>query len=112
MDVAPARRLRRAARGEAWKAELGTFADRRQTDIDHLDRLVGRMVRVAMLVKRVECGADAGTISRFELRLAHRHLQRELLPDVTQVEMDQTLRIRGVAQARGAFSHHLVMDLQ
>src|SRR5262245_65894255 len=72
MDVAPARRLRRTARGEAWKAELGTFADRRQPDIDHLDRLVGRMVRVAMLVKRVECGADAGTICRFELRHAHR----------------------------------------
>jgi hypothetical protein len=77
-----------------------------------IDRLVGRMVSVAMLIERVERGPDAGAVRALDLAHADRHLQREFLADITQVEMDLTLRARCVAEARGGFRDHLVMDLR
>ena len=46
------------AAADAWKCQLRPLADGAQPDIDHLDRLLGRMMRVALLVKLVEGGAD------------------------------------------------------
>src|SRR5205823_3897601 len=100
IDRARARGLRAAARGKARENGLRAFADQREANIDHLDRLVGRMMGVAMLVERIECGSDADAIARRDRFDAHGNLQREFLPDVTQVEMDFTLRLRGMAQRR------------
>ena len=53
-----ARRRRRAGRREARERELRPLADGGKPDVDHLHRLLGRMMRVAMFVKPVEGGAD------------------------------------------------------
>ena len=65
-----------------------------------------------MFIERVERGSDTGAVRALDLAHAHRHLQREFLANIAQVEMDLTLRARCVAQARGAFRDHLVMDLR
>src|SRR5262249_42831696 len=57
-NLASLPRLWRAARAQGWKRELRALADQRQAHVDHLDRLIGRMVRVALVVQRVERRAD------------------------------------------------------
>src|SRR5262245_7402856 len=70
------------------------------------------MMGIAMLVERVERGSDAGAIARRDRLDADGNLQREFLADVAQVEMDLTLRLRGMAQRRRRLRHHLVVDVQ
>src|SRR6185436_11534270 len=74
------------ARREAREAQLRPLADGAEPDVDHLDRLVRRMVRVAQLVQFVERGADRLPLALPELLDGDRHLQRKLLAHVTQVE--------------------------
>src|SRR5712671_5446942 len=61
------------------KRELRALADERQPHIDHLDRLVGRMVRVALLVKRVEGLADGLAVAGHQLGARDRDREREFL---------------------------------
>src|SRR6185312_14842241 len=75
-------RLRAFAPGEARKAQFRALADHGEPDIDHLDRLVGRMVSIAMLIERVERDPDAGAVRALDLAHANRHLQREFLADI------------------------------
>ncbi len=70
------------------------------------------MVRIAVLVERVERLADAGAVARRELRERHRHLQREFLADIAQVEMHLRLRPGGMPQARACLRRHLAVDLR
>src|SRR4029079_14725018 len=56
IDLALPGRLRALTFGEAGKAQLRALSDHGKPDIDHLDRLVGRVVGVAMLIERVERG--------------------------------------------------------
>ena len=55
--------------------QLRPLADDGKTDIDHLHRLVGRVVGVALLVEPVERGADAAAIALLQLRDGDRHRQ-------------------------------------
>src|SRR5262249_59580726 len=89
--------LRGGGRGGGGKPRSRALADQREGDIDHPDRLRGGMGGVAVLVERIEGGADAGAISRRYRLDAHRNLQREFLPHIAQVEMDLPLCLCGVA---------------
>src|SRR5438128_66802 len=77
----------RAALAEGREAQLGALADEAEPHVHHLDRLLGRMVRVAVLVERIECGADRLAVSGLELCERHRHRQGEFLPDIAQIEL-------------------------
>src|SRR5260370_27100547 len=72
IDGARARGLRAAACGELRENGLRALADEREANIDHLDRLVGRMMGVAMLVERVECGSANRAIAPRDRLDAHR----------------------------------------
>ncbi len=89
--LAPARGRCRGGPTDSGKRKLRALAHGRKADIDHLDRLLGRMVRVAMLVKRIERGADRAMVGALELRQRDRHRQREFLAEIAQVEMDLVL---------------------
>ena len=67
IDLAPACRRRARDPGRRREAQLRALADHRQPDVDHLDRLVRRMVCVAVLVERVEGGADRRGGRRFRI---------------------------------------------
>ena len=67
------------------------------------------MMRVAVLVELIERGADRFALAALELREIDRHRQRELLTDVTQVEMHLVLGILAVAKAGPRLLYHLVV---
>src|ERR1700688_2369371 len=66
-DVTRALRPGSAAVGERRKGELRALAQQREPHVDHLDRLVGRMVRVALLVERIERLANRSAMAGDEL---------------------------------------------
>src|SRR5580692_8411509 len=68
INLARTLRLGGAALDEYREGELRTLADQREPHVHHLDRLVRRMVRVALLVERIECLADRGAVAGDELR--------------------------------------------
>src|ERR1700688_4251862 len=99
-DVTRALRLGSAAVGERRKGELRALAHQREPHVDHLDRLVGRMVRVALVVERIECLPDPGARAGDELLARDRDRQRKFLADIAEVEMRLPLGARRMAQAR------------
>ena len=83
------------------KLQLRPLADGAEPDVDHLDRLLRRMVRVAVLVELVERGADAPCGRRaLSWSSVTGTDSVNSWPDVAQVELDLVLRVL----ARGAGS--------
>src|SRR5439155_27361841 len=86
-----ARRRRRAGDCHTREGELRPLAYAAEPDVDHLHRLLRRMMRVAVLVELIERGADRLAFTALELREIDRHRPRELLIDLTQVEIHLVL---------------------
>src|ERR1700704_5543017 len=91
VDVSVARGLRRAPLAEPREGELRALADRAEPHVHHLDRLIRRMMRVTVLIERIERLPDRFAVAGFELPERDRHRQAELLPDITQIERDLLL---------------------
>ena len=112
IDVAAMRDRAAAALAEARKLQRRPLADHREPHVDHLDRIFRRRVRVAVLVELVEGGADRLAVALADVLDRDRHRQREILPDIAQIELDPLFGILGVTQASLGAVAHLLIDLR
>src|SRR5882762_3452473 len=106
MHLHPSMSLGAAPRGETRQRQGRALADRREPDIDDLDRLFRRMMGVAPLVEAVERAPDGAAVLRPDLLLRDGHRQREFLADVAKIEMDPTLRV--LLAREGGLRRHLL----
>ena len=86
---------------------LLAYIQRDEAHIDDLDAFGGRMVGVALLVQRIERGANRRGIAGIELRAVHGHGQRKLLPNVAKVEKELMRRGDSRREQMLGFFHHL-----
>src|SRR6266852_7904322 len=97
-----------ALRGEARECHRRALADHGEPDIDDFDRLLGRMVGVALIVEAVERRPDGAAVARLDLICADGNRKREFLAYVAQIEMDPALRAFLTPERESGFPCHLL----